>query len=1237
MKNLFTFAFTASFMVGGITASAQTQYTILNDFTSKLTNADFSADSPLSGIEKLATYDYDMPDNGAGAGGTGRFGLQAITGWTANIPSDNIKVMENSKSDARPDNANAKAAGIFAYNDDSSEAMGVGLGGSYYAPYLSDGKTQGVGLVAVWGAEAYYTQDVTLPAGAYMLVATVQNTSGTQAFDNRFGFVVSDTEKYYSTHTAFDADTEWKTDTAFILIDEEKTVKVSFGYKSTGAGSAANQHLYYDHINLYEIDKTPLIKDQIDALKKDLLAVMETAEFNGVDTKAEKAIYNDDNATLEQVQKAIDDLNAKIKEAQVDLSAFFLQNPHFDSDTPIEVGICTFAKDKNANGTQYSGMLPVSNWTASNAPDFDGPASGVFAVGSKTWVGGKDFLVPENLSDGSAEGRVLGLVTSWGNTAAYTQGVTMPAGNYTLKFSYYNAGGTQAIAKNLIGFRAGSTEDESAPEYYGSTTTFPVGKWTSETVTFTLDEETEGVFSLGYTAAGTGSGNMPHLFVDGVTLYYAGDMNIDPSLFALQAAVSSARKYQDMSDSFSAELSKTLDELIEKGDKLVSDNSDDAEANTAAANDINNLLPEIQKNITAYENLATFKDETLAAALEKYEPIADLYETLQLLNDDVEAASNDKLWSTEKINETIASLSATIKNGVQNAFDAAVAGGDVPEGGLCISDLYDQLGYTYSTSAVSNTDVPDKEWSYGDASNFKTQYGTAEVWNQSPFTVSRTLKDMPAGTYTITAKGIFRTSDNQANADNYDPSSTPEASVFAGHAKTGLTNIATLTLTSDEAIDGWAALNDAYVPNSQKAAYDLFTDADYTAAIDKSGLAKSVSTVLTEAGDLTFGVKADKMDANSWVVWYSFDIKYSPIDADALSNELAEAVKDAKAYYNENKDDNMNSYGVTQADIAIEAAENAIGKDNETMAEAIKNADAALAAMKANVEAYAACNNAFEALGSAAEDESAQQTPAALKAYEEALAKYNNVAEMSTEELVSFTVELQHAAALFRIPLYDGASDQNPVDMTCVIVNPSFEDEEDGLKGWTYYKGQDTQAADNSNATYTTEGVDGNKIFNTWSSDANMPEDGLYVSQVLKALPAGTYQLTALVASDIDKTVGISAGSTAEGAKEYGFAKVITNEKTIGEDISAIFTVNEGEDITIKVSAKNWFKADNFRLTYFGSNSQKETTGIEGTADQAGDEIVSIVTAAGAKVDALVKGVNIVTYKNGATKKVILK
>ena len=231
---------------------------------------------------------------------------------------------------------------------------------------------------------------------------------------------------------------------------------------------------------------------------------------------------------------------------------------------------------------------------------------------------------------------------------------------------------------------------------------------------------------------------------------------------------------------------------------------------------------------------------------------------------------------------------------------------------------------------------------------------------------------------------------------------------------------------------------------------------------------------------------------------------------------------------------------------------------------------------------------------------------------------------------------MKTAAALFRIPDTTGASDDNAIDMTCVIVNPDFENEEDGLKGWSYVNGtKDTQAADNSNAVYNIENASNNKVFNTWHD--NIPEGGLYVSQSLKALPAGTYEMTVLVASDKGNTINVSAQSNAEGAEAYGYAVETANDKNIGEDVTVIFQVKEGEDITIKVQSNTWFKADNFRLQYFGANSQKETTGVDGIEESADAEIAAIYNAAGAKVNALVKGVNIITYKNGTTKKVILK
>ena len=185
---------------------------------------------------------------------------------------------------------------------------------------------------------------------------------------------------------------------------------------------------------------------------------------------------------------------------------------------------------------------------------------------------------------------------------------------------------------------------------------------------------------------------------------------------------------------------------------------------------------------------------------------------------------------------------------------------------------------------------------------------------------------------------------------------------------------------------------------------------------------------------------------------------------------------------------------------------------------------------------------------------------------------------------------METAAADLKLPAdYSSASDENGINMTLLIQNPSFED---GLNGWTYFKGDDTQSADNNNATYHMELADGSYVFNTWSG--SIPADGLYVSQELKALPAGTYELQAVLASDKGNKIDL----TANGAgmpfeipeKEAG---VELGEKNIGIEASIIFKLEEKGNVTIKASSKSWFKVDNFRLTFYGTESAKEETEIE--------------------------------------------
>ena len=158
---------------------AQPAVTVLADVTSKLTNADFSMGTPVTAT--IYTYDYNMEDEGLGAGGSSLFGQQNVVGWTGNAESDNIKVMQSSSDTDRGDGTNARAAGLFAYRSQDSFEDGPGLGGAYYPPYAVEAEGisgNALGMVAVWGADIQYAQDVTLPAGGYMMIAKVQNVAG---------------------------------------------------------------------------------------------------------------------------------------------------------------------------------------------------------------------------------------------------------------------------------------------------------------------------------------------------------------------------------------------------------------------------------------------------------------------------------------------------------------------------------------------------------------------------------------------------------------------------------------------------------------------------------------------------------------------------------------------------------------------------------------------------------------------------------------------------------------------------------------------------------------------------------------------------------------------------------------------------------------------------------------------------------------------------------------------------
>ena len=1121
--------------VFAIAMHAQTEPTIVSDVTLKLQNADFSADTPVS--TTVYTYDYNMPDDGVGAGGESLFGMQAVTGWTASAPSDNVKIMQNSedKSNVRSDEANAKASGVFAYLDpDANLDEQPGLGGPYYAPFYGSEAAEGgqsLGLVSVWGATLQYTQDVTLPAGDYMMIARIYNASGTVAVaSSRNGFAGGDVQTY-SAKTVYPS-AEWENDTIIFRLAAETTGKISLGYVAAAAGSSSMPHLFIDNVKLYQIDAKYLDQKAIDEAKETLLKLIDEGKLYNVDVYPAEVVYNNPNATLEEVLQAIEAQKARNEAGLTDLSEFFIINPHFSEGQAVEGGICTYGYDCATNGisTDNFSLLPVEGWTP-NVTKSNGPAGGVFAVGSGAFLGGKDFVVPTAMSDDTTEGQLLGIVTCWSNSAFYKQDVTLPAGSYTISMSYYNAGGADAVEKNLIGFVA-----NDGTEHLGETKSFPVGKWTTETLKFDLEGETSGYFTVGYKSTNVGSGKMPHLFVDGFSLIYVGT-GINASLLALNAMVSGANKL--LNEDFNADLRKQLADAIDAGQALVSAQSKNDEANKAATEAIKALLGEVNASIAAYKSLNTFRDDVSAATIKYNEDeYPELNVTLTNMLDEVDSALRSLDWTTSKIEETIASLNTIIKEGVKKQWDAVIASGKVLAKDLDISVLFDQMAYPYSTSAATNPTI--EKWTKTGDGQFKTQFGTAEIWSGSAinsFKVSSTLTELPVGKYTISTKAFFRNADNATNFTNYEETNTPEAHLFAGANTVGLTNVAALA-NDIEGQTGWTSANGdeaaPYVPNNQEAAYNIFNNDEYTSLIQKS-----VSTVVPQNGSLEFGISAEGMEANAWTIWYTFTVTYNAPTASDVADVLEALKIQAGTLQDEVK-------VVKAADEMIENAkrahENADMSSVEVLmdvmakyVEAIAYAEKSDSLYKVMVERY----DIYTELMSEVESEE----PKYHALMEEIGSNYEEEGGIEDNEKLQEYIDAikDKWAAFVQYPVLDTSSLDNPGNITTAIYNYSFIDpatQVAGLGGWTYTR-------------------DGGNEIKTGGSEEN-PAAEFYNNnsfnfyQTLKGLAEGYYQ--------------IRVQSFYRAGAAQANADSLTAERTYGQNVKLYAKTESGE---VATSVKN--------------------------------------------------------------------
>ena len=187
----------------------------------------------------------------------------------------------------------------------------------------------------------------------------------------------------------------------------------------------------------------------------------------------------------------------------------------------------------------------------------------------------------------------------------------------------------------------------------------------------------------------------------------------------------------------------------------------------------------------------------------------------------------------------------------------------------------------------------------------------------------------------------------------------------------------------------------------------------------------------------------------------------------------------------------------------------------------------------------------------------------ALKA---AIDEAQKVADDETADMIQVleaTEALNKAIEAYR---NENVSEENPLDYTSYIINPSFEN---STNGWT-----SANLVSQNNSSFPKKA--GTYYLEKWTASGSIG-DG-FVSQVIKDLPNGQYKLT----------VGAQNGSTTTNNKNTGVVIYAGDQETPvygPNDYSVKFTSITGEvEIGYRAvnASSNWLAVDNFRLYLIG-------------------------------------------------------
>ena len=665
---------------------------------------------------------------------------------------------------------------------------------------------------------------------------------------------------------------------------------------------------------------------------------------------------------------------------------------------------------------------------------------------------------------------------------------------------------------------------------------------------------------------------------------------------------------------------------------------------SAILNAIDKTYADLMKNIELWkEYQEVIRKGTTMATDPDYEGIDEMYD----LMDYIDMEAGDNLDDLELTNEE---LEAAIKqvNDWMNTIDE-ISKKSVWEGKNMTKfiknpgfdedkDINSNAAEGWTIDRISGGNVVRGPLGQGNQDIMVSALGEQnfcfESWHCHKWDVWQEITGLPTGMYELQVQGYVRCEvGGYTQGDPIEPDFPSPVYLYMNSAQTSFPSV------YDEAIDPSHYLADGTLPVVESHSWTGAVP-DYPNSMGAASLCfkwgmykKQAYGLIAKDGDtFRIGVKMDA-DQDWWCIWDNFKLIYHEPTADLVLPVLQEEL--------------------AKLDLA-----KPMGKDVYERATAVKAAAEEAIASADGVKMFAALSDLYD-LGDAINTSVAlfaRLSAAAADMWDDINASDNEAAKTEAQTLYYQIVDgidahsitdaeaeeyLEKIAAMKTALALPGdiakASDDYPVEVTGVIVNPDFETGD--ASGWTYAFAAVSNIGFQNNSDYSNdeEGIYIANFIEGWRS-GNAPLGDGTIEQTIQALPEGTYSLQADVIANLQTRGEGVIAEDGEGlhlfaAEENGTKSAVSIATANGlpRHFAVVFhKAAPATKLTIGLEAKNatanWLAADNFQLFYYGKSSAKQPdadpTGIEETA--APQRVyVEFFTLDGRKATSLEKGIMI--------------